>query len=263
MWTNSEFFGRWNDIIDRVSFLRGCINKYQKFFVVFFKVISPDPNLRIDQVGVPVHVAKILTFPERVNSANIERMRKLIINGDDTHPGANHIVDRISGNKRFLRLQLQNCARFQEQEINRAKFFCNLLPVWLQDIISRDVQHEIWAVCWKKVEQCLVSCKFMMLESVWTNHLHKLLVPWAKNTNCSTVKVNETGILPQSLLFSWLFCYWRYGNRELIASQLKEGDIVERHLDDDDVVLFNRQPSLHKISIMSHRAKIMPGRTFR
>uniref|UniRef100_A0A914UU46 DNA-directed RNA polymerase subunit n=1 Tax=Plectus sambesii TaxID=2011161 RepID=A0A914UU46_9BILA len=29
-------------------------------------VISPDPNLRIDQVGVPVHVAKILTFPERV-----------------------------------------------------------------------------------------------------------------------------------------------------------------------------------------------------
>lgn len=34
-------------------------------------VISPDPNLRIDEVAVPVHVAKILTFPEKVNKANI------------------------------------------------------------------------------------------------------------------------------------------------------------------------------------------------
>ena len=32
-------------------------------------VISPDPNLRIDEVAVPVHVAKILTYPERVRSA--------------------------------------------------------------------------------------------------------------------------------------------------------------------------------------------------
>ncbi|MCP9257334.1 DNA-directed RNA polymerase III subunit RPC1 [Dirofilaria immitis] len=120
-------------------------------------VISPDPNLRIDQVGVPVHVAKILTFPEIVNAANIERMRKLILNGDDIHPGANHIVERATGNKRFL----------------------------------------------------------------------------------------------------------KYGNREITAAQLKVGDIIERHLDDNDIVLFNRQPSLHKISIMSHRAKIVPGRTFR
>lgn len=32
-------------------------------------VISPDPNLRIDEVAVPVHVAKILTYPEKVSSA--------------------------------------------------------------------------------------------------------------------------------------------------------------------------------------------------
>ena len=38
--------------------------------------------------------------------------------------------------------------------------------------------------------------------------------------------------------------------------RLREGDIVERHLIDDDVVLFNRQPSLHKLSIMSHNAKV-------
>ncbi|KAJ1365444.1 DNA-directed RNA polymerase [Parelaphostrongylus tenuis] len=120
-------------------------------------VISPDPNLRIDEVGVPIGVALTLTFPEIVNSHNMERMKELILNGSDRHPGANYVVDRITGTKRLL----------------------------------------------------------------------------------------------------------KYGNRETCASHLKYGDIVERHLDDGDIVLFNRQPSLHKVSIMSHRAKIMPGRTFR
>jgi len=47
------------------------------------------------------------------------------------------------------------------------------------------------------------------------------------------------------------------------ANHLEIGDIVERHLEDGDVVLFNRQPSLHKLSIMSHRAKVREWRTFR
>ena len=44
---------------------------------------------------------------------------------------------------------------------------------------------------------------------------------------------------------------------------LEFGYKVERHLQDGDVVLFNRQPSLHKMSIMGHRVKIMPFSTFR
>jgi DNA-directed RNA polymerase III subunit RPC1 len=44
---------------------------------------------------------------------------------------------------------------------------------------------------------------------------------------------------------------------------LKIGDVVDRHLQDDDIVLFNRQPSLHKLSIMSHKVKVRPWRTFR
>lgn len=118
-------------------------------------VISPDPNLQIDQVGVPVHVAKILTYPEKVTPANINLMRKLVKNGCDVHPGAN----------------------FVEQGDSR---------------------------------------KFL-----------------------------------------------RYGNRMTIAKELKYGNIVERHLLDGDIVLFNRQPSLHRLSIMSHRAKVVPHRTFR
>lgn len=45
--------------------------------------------------------------------------------------------------------------------------------------------------------------------------------------------------------------------------QLEVGYIVERHLRDDDYVLFNRQPSLHKMSIMGHRVKVLPFQTFR
>ena len=43
---------------------------------------------------------------------------------------------------------------------------------------------------------------------------------------------------------------------------LKYGDIVERHLYNGDPVLFNRQPSLHKLSMMCHRAKIIDDERF-
>jgi DNA-directed RNA polymerase subunit A' len=44
---------------------------------------------------------------------------------------------------------------------------------------------------------------------------------------------------------------------------LEPGDIVERHLMDGDYVIFNRQPSLHKLSMLGHRVKVLPGATFR
>jgi len=47
------------------------------------------------------------------------------------------------------------------------------------------------------------------------------------------------------------------------ALQLEVGWIVERHLWDGDWVLVNRQPSLHRMSIMAHRVRIIPDRTFR
>ena len=53
----------------------------------------------------------------------------------------------------------------------------------------------------------------------------------------------------------------RYVNPETI--DLKEGDIVHRHLIDGDIVLFNRQPSLHKASMEAHRVKVLPFSTFR
>ena len=45
--------------------------------------------------------------------------------------------------------------------------------------------------------------------------------------------------------------------------ELKVGDTVERHLKDGDIVIFNRQPSLHRLSMMGFKAKIAPGKTLR
>jgi len=120
-------------------------------------VISPDPNLRVDQVGVPLRVAMTMTYPERVSRYNIDKLRARVKNGPEKHPGAN-----------FIRMR-----------------------------------------------------------------------------DCSFVR---------SLAF---------GDREISARSLRYGDIVERHMEDDDIVLFNRQPSLHKVSIMAHRVKVMDWKTFR
>jgi len=61
------------------------------------------------------------------------------------------------------------------------------------------------------------------------------------------------------------------GKRKKITEELKNeiinelipGYKVERHLQDGDVVLFNRHPSLHRGSLMAHFVKILPGKTFR
>lgn len=115
-------------------------------------VISPDPNLRIDEVAVPERVAKILTYPERVTAHNVESLRLAVRNGCDMHPGANYVTAGSNGFKKFL----------------------------------------------------------------------------------------------------------RFGNRSAIADGLRIGDIVERHIIDGDIVLFNRQPSLHKVcSNLSSRSPVL------
>ncbi|MHA2252614.1 MAG: DNA-directed RNA polymerase subunit A', partial [Candidatus Kariarchaeaceae archaeon] len=120
-------------------------------------VISPDPLLSINEVGVPKEIAEILTVPERVTEWNIEEMKELVMRGPRGHPGVNYII-RDDGRRVDLRF-------------------------------VRDPT--------------------------------------------------------------------------LISDSLRPGFTVERHLRDGDVVLFNRQPSLHRMSIMAHYVRVMPHKTFR
>ena len=118
-------------------------------------VITPDPQLSIKELGVPMKIAKNLTKPVTVNNKNRNYLTKLLINGPDEYPGAK-ILERKTGESISL----------------------------------------------------------------------------------------------------------RYVDRNSII--LNDGDILHRHMMDGDYVLFNRQPTLHRMSMMAHIVKIMPvGDTFR
>jgi len=114
-------------------------------------VITGDPNLSIDQVGVPLSIARNLTVPERVNHMNRERLQQ-VVSSRRAYPGAKYVF-------------------------------------------SRDGTTDL-----------------------------------------------------------------RYAKQ---APRLQIGDHVERNLLDGDWLIFNRQPTLHKPSMMGHRVKVMPFSTFR
>lgn len=65
-------------------------------------VISPDPMLTTDQIGVPVFMAKKLTFPESVSAVNAVKLARLVKNGSDVHPGANIVEDEVTGKQILL-----------------------------------------------------------------------------------------------------------------------------------------------------------------
>jgi DNA-directed RNA polymerase subunit A' len=117
-------------------------------------VISPDPNLSINEVGVPLVVAEELTVPIYVTDKNVEEAREYIMRTE--HPKANYVI-RPDGRR---------------------------------------------------------------------------------------IRVMDS-------------------NREELAEKLEPGWIVERQLKDGDIVLFNRQPSLHRMSIMAHYVRVLPYKTFR
>ena len=52
-------------------------------------------------------------------------------------------------------------------------------------------------------------------------------------------------------------------NAEDVAEKLEIGSIIERQLTDGDICLFNRQPSLHRMSMMAHTIKVVPHKSFR
>jgi DNA-directed RNA polymerase subunit A' len=119
-------------------------------------VISPDPNTSLNEVGIPIDIAKELTVPARVNDFNLEKLKKLVANGPENYPGVNYVIrpDRLR-----IRATPMNC--------------------------------------------------------------------------------------------------------EDLADKLEVGSVVEKQLVDGDTVLFNRQPSLHRLSMLCHKVRVLPYRTFR
>lgn len=128
-------------------------------------VISPDPNIETNEIGVPPVFARKLTFPEPVTSHNFKDMQQAVINGVDKWPGASAVE-----NENGQTINLRN----------------------------------------KSLEERIALA-------------NQLLAP----TNTTS-----TGLRNKK---------------------------VHRHLANGDVVLMNRQPTLHKPSMMGHRVRVLPG----
>lgn len=125
-------------------------------------VITPDPNVAIDEIGLPEAFAMKLTYPVPVTAWNVDELRKMVINGPGKHPGAE-----------MLELEDGRKIRIPADSIDKRKSLAK-----------------------------------------------RLLTPDESNTG------------------------------------LKK---VHRHLLNGDILLLNRQPTLHKPSIMAHRARILKG----
>ena len=59
-------------------------------------------------MAVPIYVAKIMTYPEKVTRANMKLMKTLVNNGCDTHPGANFIESRDTQFKRYCAIEFRS-----------------------------------------------------------------------------------------------------------------------------------------------------------
>jgi len=119
-------------------------------------VISPDPMIKINEVGVPQIIARKLTVPVTVNEWNMEFLKKFVERGPKNYPGSNYVI-RPDGKRKKLTEETQEAA----------------------------------------------------------------------------------------------------------LEELQPGYVVERHLMDGDMAIFNRQPSLHRMSMMCHYVKVLPGKTLR
>uniref|UniRef100_A0A0E0Q037 DNA-directed RNA polymerase subunit n=1 Tax=Oryza rufipogon TaxID=4529 RepID=A0A0E0Q037_ORYRU len=133
-------------------------------------VISPDPYLAVNEIGIPPVFATRLTYPEKVTPWNARKLQEAINNGADIHPGATHYRD----NNNMYKLQAAPPKR---------RAIAKMLPA-------------------------------------------------------SRGSISQPGKDPK--------CEF-------------ESKVVYRHLQDGDVVLVNRQPTLHKPSMMAHVVRVLPG----
>ena len=77
-------------------------------------VITPDPTLSINELGVPIAIAKNITFPEIVTPYNHDYLSKLVRNGCDIYPGANFVIPYSSGESQS---KLPIHLRFRKEKI--------------------------------------------------------------------------------------------------------------------------------------------------
>ena len=224
-------------------------------------VIGPDVTLKANEIAIPVSFSKKLTFPERVCSFNFQYLDELIQQNK-----VNYVI-RDNGSKIY--------------DINiykKPKMFFMKKGFVLEkgDIIIRN-NKKIDPEKYKQIKG--VNVQLENTDSIVRNG--KLLknikiidenIPLNLNNDDRIVR-NGLVLNPNSDDFiikeNDILIRTIDGKKEYLHItisperhfQLKEGDIVERHLKDGDLVLFGRQPTLHKGSMIARNVKIINENT--
>jgi DNA-directed RNA polymerase beta' subunit len=251
-------------------------------------VISPDPYLGINEVGVPTKIAKELTVPIRVTTRNREQMRQMILRGPDVHPGVNYV---IRGDGRRVRIN-------QRSRLINAGFRCHNSECSEETTTRFDIHQVLPA---PNFLPGLVIKKFITRQEAVEGGEELVTYAIDEQATLSNLRgEDENGHpLPEDDAGAILHHRWKWelanpdteypdnlkvscphcgspdnewGERTRTEDRLatvdiqgnpKPGLLVERHLIDGDVAIFNRQPSLHRMSMMVHEVRVIPGHTFR
>ena len=252
-------------------------------------VISPDPYLGVNEVGVPKKIAKELTVPIRVTSRNREQMRQMILRGPDVHPGVNYIIRgdnrrvRINQRSRLINagFRCHNPECNEETTLRPDMHQCLPAPNFLPGLVIKPeifvnpdgTQETSYVV---DDEATLANLRGEDLESqklAEDDPRAKLHYRWMHEL-AQADKVHPDPH-PEHLQVSCPHCGSpadEWGDQTRVEDRLstidrngnpKPGLLVERHLIDGDVAIFNRQPSLHRMSMMVHEVRVMEGHTFR
>ena len=252
-------------------------------------VISPDPYLGVNEVGVPTKIAKELTVPIRVTSRNREQMRQMILRGPDVHPGVNYIISgdgrrvRINQRSRLInagfRCHNPECndettGRLDIHSVLPAPNFLPGLVIKPQISIATDGTTETSYIV--DDDATLANLRGETLDGhrlPEDDGGAKLHYRWMWDLAQADKAHPEP--LPEHLKVSCPHCGSpadEWGDTTRVEDRLstidrngnpKPGLLVERHLIDGDVAIFNRQPSLHRMSMMVHEVRVMKGHTFR
>ena len=252
-------------------------------------VISPDPYLGVNEVGVPTKIAKELTVPIRVTSRNREQMRQMILRGPDVHPGVNYIIRgdnrrvRINQRSRLINagFRCHNPECSEETTLRPDMHQCLPAPNFLPGLV---IKPEIYVNPDGSQDTNYVVDDAATLANLRGEDLDgqklaeddpraKLHYRWMHEL-AQADKVHPDPH-PEHLEISCPHCGSpadEWGDRTRVEDRLstidrngnpKPGLLVERHLIDGDVAIFNRQPSLHRMSMMVHEVRVMEGHTFR
>ncbi len=134
-----------NGLLNRLSGKTGRMrsNLQSKYVdTVGYSVISPDSNLAIDEVGIPIHVCETISYPRTVTEENMKEMQQYLQNViDDVYPKATHLFeDGHAGMMEEIILKRQGgtVESFQEYIGNKIQ---NLRPgmVLETNLISGDI----------------------------------------------------------------------------------------------------------------------------